>query len=231
MDSTSIGNLGLSKIHLRDTQESPLLQLPAELRIKIYEYVLGNKSILIDLEREWAGRQANGTPTAKLVSNICPSLTRAKANLNVVPTRYPSFNKRENLSQQTDKPSNTFAILKVCRRINAEAKLLPFFLNVFWFNDGAAMSAWLAITGVSYNAIRAIGMSYYCDESGYVAPGLTASAALRRLRDFAALRRIEAQIAGPGLIRWNMLQLQQIIALGLRNRVGPAVEISMEWTY
>jgi hypothetical protein len=82
---------------------SPLLRLPAELRVKIWEYSLGGNQILPSV---WINEYMR------------------------------DFHHPSNIYLRAESTENTFhflSLLRVCRQIYAEARLLPFSCNIWLF--------------------------------------------------------------------------------------------------
>jgi hypothetical protein len=99
-------NLLTSENLLSRIFQNQILRLPAELRNKIYEYVIGNKSICLE------------------------STYRNEPRGRVHPCETPPA--RQPYSPD-DKEHGAFNILAACRQTYAEARYLPFSLNVFRF--------------------------------------------------------------------------------------------------
>ncbi|EAT88116.2 hypothetical protein SNOG_04356 [Parastagonospora nodorum SN15] len=96
----------------------PFLDLPAELRNQIYSYVFGDRLIV-----------------------ICPDPLKSNGVTGEI---YPGTGSdcvnAENVSPR--RPFHTFALLKTCRQINAEASTLPFELNTFVLGYDDALERW-----------------------------------------------------------------------------------------
>ncbi|KAJ4372173.1 hypothetical protein N0V83_003946 [Neocucurbitaria cava] len=100
----------------RENALSPLLRLPAELRNQIYEYVLGGKSICLTCCVEVRKRdlKEEGFCTAEIATCVTPP-----------GSGYDGADPEER---------STLNIVKVCRQIHAETRLLIFSLNIFRYS-------------------------------------------------------------------------------------------------
>ena len=169
----------------RNQKASPLLRLPAELRNNIYSLVLGGRCITV-----WGGyvvpQDIRSLATCyAYISALQPVDTNSSFQED---PRAHSDWYHENRAQSNGKPSHTFALLKTCRQINTDAYLLPLSLNVFVFPETRALNLWIKTMGAQVGAIKTVRM--YTDSlEGNL--GGTAASAIRRLRDFHGLMRVE----------------------------------------
>ncbi|KAH7076473.1 hypothetical protein BKA63DRAFT_283376 [Paraphoma chrysanthemicola] len=103
----------------RNQREVPLLQLPGELRNKIYTLVLGG--LVISSSRHFTSpeQQLGISEDNALHQSLLPAKLFKIAAFRVEEDHIPTT------------VSGYIALLKVCRQIHAETRLLPFELNVF----------------------------------------------------------------------------------------------------
>ncbi|KAF2035773.1 hypothetical protein EK21DRAFT_106617 [Setomelanomma holmii] len=104
-------------ITTRNQRLSPLLCLPAELRLKIYENVLGGRSLIPSFFRD--------SPRSEPRLVVYQMYTNRSGKL---------------LHKEIDPPSQ---VLLVSRQVNAEAALLPFKLNEFVLKNVPAFNTLL----------------------------------------------------------------------------------------
>ena len=116
----------------RNTKESPLLRLPAELRSRIYSYVLGG--LEIDTMR-------SGTRDRPIM----------------IPRERTENDERRSLHDWVNARYAPTDTLLSCRQINSEARLLPFSLNHFKLCRYPAFGALLdALKPAQRNAISTV---------------------------------------------------------------------------
>lgn len=99
----------------RENALSPFLRLPAELRNQIYEYVLGGKSICLTcVEAHKTNLKEEGFCTAEIATCVKPPGSGYDGG---DPAKRSTLN-----------------IVKVCRQMHAETRLLIFSLNIFRYS-------------------------------------------------------------------------------------------------
>ncbi|KAF2094749.1 hypothetical protein NA57DRAFT_60167 [Rhizodiscina lignyota] len=123
---------------VRNALESPLLRLPAEVRMQIWKYVYSGH--VVDVEEN---RKPN---TRRLVfaHNICnsdPLCTITKLFRDIAAGRRVRVTSNENIScaLQGKRGRLRFALFFVCRQIYREARLLPYSENAFFFWNAQVM--------------------------------------------------------------------------------------------
>ncbi|KAF2258995.1 hypothetical protein CC78DRAFT_621388 [Lojkania enalia] len=114
-----------AKTWARNARESPLLRLPAELRMKIYEYVLGGGNTIrieqVMLDCGTAG-ELGLTPTFAWGCSVFPPGTD---HYNITPNHMPCG----------VQAARSFTLLNgVCRQLYKETATLPYILNK-WADD------------------------------------------------------------------------------------------------
>jgi hypothetical protein len=138
---------GLSHANFRSASRnrrfSPLLLLPTELRVQIYEYVLGDKEIYLQL-KYWNQPVSSSSIQTSVYTRPEPngSHTLPKKKLNVKKNGGPK--------------SHTFALLYVSRHIFLEAQSLPFQLNIFSLGSKRTLTTWLAHREPQMREIRTL---------------------------------------------------------------------------
>ncbi|KAH7086760.1 hypothetical protein FB567DRAFT_549209 [Paraphoma chrysanthemicola] len=142
----------------RNATSSPLLRLPAELRNKIYAYVLTGPNEVYSFDyasnRHWLG-------------NVPPKTT------------------------------HPVALIRCCRQVDAEAKLLPFELNLFRFSDLVIFSATTVglFLPVQRAAITRISITGYLKH-----PGTVFTVARMKTWDFACARALLPRLVSVQLV-------------------------------
>lgn len=175
----------------RNQRNSPLLRLPAELRNYIYNYVLGGNFIVIH------------RPTSDLAYPDCVPMAKEpayRANIYSAaprgsnhPGTYPASERENQLRALV--LSNTFALLKVCRQIYDETRLLPIVLNVIAFAQPPLVDVWLsAVDSATYNAVQILCI---CTTDANLTSNNVNIALLQRLRTFKGPREVEMLIKRP----------------------------------
>jgi hypothetical protein len=133
----------------RNQLDSPLLGLPAEIRNQIHEEIFGGKFIN-------SGCGPSNTTAHRGSIYSLPSLpTPVTDARDYVECR---FEKRENQRTEDGRPSYNFALLKVCRQINSEARVLPLQLNIFNFPITQNFHEWKVAVGALLSDVRCIPM-------------------------------------------------------------------------
>ncbi|CBX94478.1 hypothetical protein IAQ61_009680 [Plenodomus lingam] len=107
---------------------SPLLQLPEDIRTKIFEYVLGGKTIKIDYET-YRTRRTQGQP---------------KASVPIFKYDCTIYNRRTNPFKLQPSPLDTVTtryspLNNICRQLYEETATLPYKLNVIAFASASVM--------------------------------------------------------------------------------------------
>jgi hypothetical protein len=124
--------------------DSPILRLPAELRNKIYQYIFGDKVIGL---------------------YVLPKIPRAKGSRNGEYQRVTKSNiealssGRHDNMPQNGKPSYTFALVKVCRQIYSEARMLPFHLNTFGVPRPDDLKFLLSVMQLQLSEVRTVRLT------------------------------------------------------------------------
>ena len=111
----------LAEIMLRNAAASPLLQLPPEIRLKIYKMVLGGNGLWIGLEE------------SKVGWDDLRQLHKGGGYIHV--------NMSDALGTGLD-----LRLLRVCRHVFCETALLPYALNQFTFQDESVARAFGRLT-------------------------------------------------------------------------------------
>jgi hypothetical protein len=104
--------------------DSPFLRLPAELRNKIYDHVLGGKIIRV------TGLEQKKDNCTGAIYPYDPS-TYAKDRDPIAIENYKPRDRYTGEVTGSNHPSNTCALLCMCRQTYTDAHLLPYSLNTF----------------------------------------------------------------------------------------------------
>ncbi|CAI6233516.1 unnamed protein product [Periconia digitata] len=113
-----------AKIYARNAAESPLLRLPAEIRLMIWKYALGGNTIMMN----FTARHHNLSFSADEEGGFFPP---GRFSCLTFPDRISPF-----LKSSVGKASKGFTLLNnVCRQLYKETALLPYELNSWACND------------------------------------------------------------------------------------------------
>ncbi|KAK3704999.1 hypothetical protein LTR37_013516 [Vermiconidia calcicola] len=148
------------KITNKNAAESPLLRLPPEIRNRIYGYVLGGKTLHVDVS------------LYRLSITVCRAIqpdTLKADTIREQGAENETFHYKDHhvslgctLSYREDNGSRKLdvALLRACRYIHREAALLPYLLNTFAFDCDNISWQWSlfmdALNPSQRRAIRAI---------------------------------------------------------------------------
>ncbi|KAF1956275.1 hypothetical protein CC80DRAFT_535618 [Byssothecium circinans] len=134
---------------VQNNSKTTLLSLPAEIRMRIWEYALGGVCIC-----------------------HVPLKNSDEANTKVFDedTAFEKGSGRDFSPRRNDKSSNTvsysIALLPVCRQIYSEVAVLPYSLNTFYFHKSNLMRRWWKLRQPAQrNAVQHITMDVWEDFS------------------------------------------------------------------
>jgi hypothetical protein len=118
-------------ITVHNERASPLLRLPAELRIQIYEYVLGNR--VVHVRMNWTDTRIPSGFLYTCHNDTQPLLTKASSlRKNAVPFG-----------------PEVGAFAHTCRLIQRETACLPFTLYTWAFETAYTLDQWIKVdTGI-----------------------------------------------------------------------------------
>ena len=121
------GELTSHSMHL-NASTSPLLSLPPELRLRIYDFAIGGRHI-------WIGQIPS--------SSIPPYLPTDREHNDPKEAEAKHFGERLSHVSRSDRPTGGLhlGLLRLCRQVYTETALLPYSLNKFFFDDNAARKA------------------------------------------------------------------------------------------
>ncbi|KAF2035895.1 hypothetical protein EK21DRAFT_106732 [Setomelanomma holmii] len=119
-------------ISRRNQLVSPFSRLPSELKNMIYDYALGNKKVELHVGTAEDGTRYRGYYTVVKPLDPIPSL-HTSGRYEVAPRNQYIQN---------------FALLKTCRQIYQETRLLPYQLNLFDTYWTANLAAWSFVYGL-----------------------------------------------------------------------------------
>jgi hypothetical protein len=119
-----------SRWNLNQTK-SPLLRLPAEIRNRIYELVLGSKTIVIDFKPY----HVNNSGVVERTFNYTP--TTYRGHVNPFPAR--------SISKSLFTTTKLTLMNSVCRQLYHETEILPFKLNCWAFEKYLTMMNFLFV--------------------------------------------------------------------------------------
>lgn len=127
----------------RNFQCSPLLLLPTELRVQIYEYVLGDKEIHLQL-KYWNQPVSSSGIQTSIYTRPDPD------SAHTLPK------KKLNMKKVGGPKTHTFALLYVSRHIFLEAQSIPFRNNMFNLGSKRTLTTWLAHRELQMRDIRTV---------------------------------------------------------------------------
>lgn len=127
-----------------NAQQSPLLHLPAEIRNRIYELVLGGNRLHLSPRRDnwdhcYKPTICGVDPDNEDIKEVFQAFYNGDTGAERMDPQNLSFHelhedcKRRTIDWSICKPSDylSLSLLRVCRQIHQEAALLPFSLNTF----------------------------------------------------------------------------------------------------
>jgi hypothetical protein len=109
----------------KNSAQSPLLKLPAELRNKIFAYAMGNYDVYIEALNK------NISDRLQTLDDGTCQYYRAYLDCRLVTTILPHGEDYHPAAPGDDLPN--FSLPRVCRRSYCETSLLPYTLNQFKF--------------------------------------------------------------------------------------------------
>ena len=121
------GELTSHSMHL-NASTSPLLSLPPELRLRIYDFAIGGRHI-------WIGKIPS--------KSIPPYLPTDREHNDPEEAEAQHFGERLFHVSMSDRPTGGLhlGLLRLCRQVYTETALLPYSLNKFFFDDNAVRKA------------------------------------------------------------------------------------------
>lgn len=117
---------------IRNSQESPLLKLPAEIRNQIWTYALGGKVIDVADTPKSMSRRLSYAHNLCNGDSLC-TITRFFADVSAQRRVRASSGNGIGCALQGKKGRLRFSLFFVCRQVYGEVKLLPYAENVFFF--------------------------------------------------------------------------------------------------
>ncbi|KAH3989957.1 hypothetical protein HBH52_017520 [Parastagonospora nodorum] len=181
----------------------PFLDLPAELRNQIYSYVFGDRLIV-----------------------ICPDPLKSNGVTGEI---YPGTGSdcvnAENVSPR--RPFHTFALLKTCRQINAEASTLPFELNTFVLGYDDALERWTRtqVLAARVRLIRKVRLGLYILLPLYIDGGFAVM--VQALAEFVEPEAVEvlAMSKMPGVQEPFVVLMKEKVIKVVKDAMGQEVEV------
>jgi hypothetical protein len=126
-----------AKLWSQNQSTSPLLRLPGELRNRIYELVLGGKTICVEF-KTWHNLERNGHTALDCQFKYHYKVMNAKTN--------PWAPYISTAIQQSEGLSRNFTLLNgVCRQLYQETAVLPYKLNRWAFANHLTMWNFLVV--------------------------------------------------------------------------------------
>jgi hypothetical protein len=180
------------------------------LRNEIYGYVLGGKYIPVDIDGP-----SQRVPSSRIYSLSSPSSDPYLAKYDV------GWENRV----LNNKPSHTFALLKVCRQVHTEARLLPFSLSTIKFTNSKAFATWCTAMGpLVVGAVGCVRLwTFECGYNGlFIGPLM--GMFLSRAGEFTGLERVEVLIVmQQGARGGNFDERRAVLEKELRGKFGGAL--------
>ncbi|KAF2831389.1 hypothetical protein CC86DRAFT_452454 [Ophiobolus disseminans] len=193
---------------------SPLLLLPPELRNEIYGYVFSGRRILVCTHAQ---------PRQEYYADIY-SLPSSVPFASSVDLPMISCDNRGNFK----KKSHTFALLKVCRQINTEARLLPWDLSAIQFSNTSTVALWLETVGPEVvGKVRSI-ITFTRNARGTA--DYTAGYLITRMQEFSALKWVGVKVLEIRDFDENVMQDLVDLKRRMKEVAGDALEVVVHWS-
>ena len=153
--------------------ESPLLRLPAEIRNRVYGYVLGGKTLHIIKYHKSPSKVVFRYNTCRLpeADSHQADCVRENGSENTS-FDYIKYHEAQGCRFAGRDRFNTgrldIQLLRVCRQIHREAALIPYTMNTFSFNEEHCIFCPF-LNGLMASQQRALrGVTFYCNHGCYV---------------------------------------------------------------
>ena len=127
-----------NEIMVRNASVSPFLRLPAEIRLRIYGFVLGGQQLWIDCTPSKMSVITQTTHVRKVFDEKPRDRSHLQLsrfyNYNLEPEHSAGRFYHVNVDGSGESQGYDFRLLHVCRQIFTETALLPYALNKFSFS-------------------------------------------------------------------------------------------------
>jgi hypothetical protein len=242
----------IGKITKRNSNESLLLMLPAEIRNKIFGYAIGGHQVFL---RSNPGKLQCGPWYQDDDESVYEEDRENEFPDGILSDMFQVMVSRPAASQVTvshgDRPSGPGKVLRpfvslhqACRQIYSETALLPFSSNRFWYPNAQALM--LFIERLNASQLHAITDLFFCvseDIQSPTAMGVFGPDRFQHLGELAGLKRVEILVVIQGyplfdknnpIPAWTVQDALQRIKTGLepeiKEKAAKGVEVVFKLT-